>query len=105
MQGDLLATLETLPLVAVLRGAIYHLDTVHSVFIVGVQKRVLLCEPIHFDNSDFFLYLVPHVSAKDYRGIISYPLTLYPLSTNDFPDSRDEHGRSTVLPRQLPLRQ
>ena len=47
LQGDLLATLETLPLVAVLQGAIYHLDTVHGVFIVSVQKRVLLlCEPI-----------------------------------------------------------
>ena len=47
LQGDLLATVETLPLVAVLQGAIHHLDTVHSVFIVGVQKRVLLlCEPI-----------------------------------------------------------
>lgn len=86
-QRDFLATVETLPSVAVLQGAIYHLDTVYSVFIVGVRSVFLLfcggtrtypCSLI-FTNRISFLFLVPHMIAENCVGIVNYPLSSVPI--------------------------
>src|SRR5947209_7275880 len=75
-QRDFLATVETLPSCGILQGAIYHLDTVHSVFTVRLEACPAVLrgypDPIltHWfsDKSDLFCVSFRMCTLRTYVG-------------------------------------